>query len=84
MSSKGFFINNPKGNTVDLVITFVGRDGVRKKFKTVRPGEACHCDKRQVSVEEMTRPPRLIAQGNGLYVPDTVRPKNMRRLPPIV
>jgi hypothetical protein len=77
MSAENFVVGNPKGNNVDLLITFVARDGNRKKFKTLRPGEACRCDKKEVLVTEVPRPPRLLAQTDGSFVED--RSKGPRR-----
>ncbi len=78
MSAEGFVVSNPKDNNVDLEVTFVGRDGTRKKFKTLRPGEACRCDKKRVTVEEVARPPRLLITEHG-FVPDKAgRPMRLK------
>ncbi len=71
MAAEDFIISNPKGNNRDLLITFQGQDGARKKFKTLRPGEACRCDKRQVGIEAVVRPPRLLLLEDGSYVADS-------------
>jgi hypothetical protein len=73
VSAENFVVGNPKGNNVDLLVTFMGRDGNRKKFKLLRPGEACRCDKREVLVTEQPRPPRLLSMGDGLFVKDRAR-----------
>ena len=65
MSSEGIQIANPRGNNRDLVVYFDGRDGKRKKFKNLRPGEAIRCDKKRITVEEVDRPPRLLLTENG-------------------
>ncbi len=70
MSAENFVVGNPKGNNVDLLVTFVARDGTRKKFKTLRPGEACRCDKKEVLVTEVARPLRLMMQSDGSFVTD--------------
>lgn len=70
MSAEGFFITNPKDNNVDLTITFEGYGGVRKKFKTLKPGESCRVDKKAVQVEEEVRPPRLELLKDGRFIPD--------------
>lgn len=74
MSAEGFFVTNPKGNNVDLEITFLGTGGVRKKFKTLRSGETCHVDKRDVRVQEVTRPPCLEQLASGELVKDSRKP----------
>jgi hypothetical protein len=73
VSSEGYVISNPKGNNRDLEIHFRGRNGSQKKFKTLRPGEACRCDKRLVTIMEKARPPRLQLLKNGQLVKDRKR-----------
>jgi hypothetical protein len=71
MSAEGFIVSNPRNNNVDVEISFVGRDGSVKKFKTLRPGEGCLVDKKVVTIAERRRPPRLLANSDGTCVPDT-------------
>jgi hypothetical protein len=70
VSAENFIVGNPKGNNVNLEVTFVARDGRRKKFKTLRPGEACRCDKKEVLVTEVPRPLRLTIGSDGNFVAD--------------
>lgn len=72
MSAEGIIVKNPKENKVDLRISFEGRDGEIKKYQTLKPGDACRCDKKKVIVEEIPRPTRLFAAGNGMFITDTV------------
>lgn len=76
MSAEGLIVSNPKGNNKDYEISFTGRDGTRKKYKTLRPGEACRVDKKSVVIAEVTRPPRLLLTENGC-VPDTAHHRGM-------
>jgi hypothetical protein len=81
VSSEGFHITNPRDGNRDLQITYLTREGRRKKLKTLRPGETLHCEKREVTVTEVRRPPRLLLR-DGELVPDTMRRERRNRAEP--
>jgi hypothetical protein len=69
VSAEGFTISNPRGNNRNLEISFP-KAGTWKKIKTLRPGEAFRCEKREVRVIEVGRPLRLQLLENGEFVDD--------------
>jgi hypothetical protein len=72
VSSEGYIISNPKTNNRDLELSHL-KAGVRKKIKTLRPGEAFKCERREVLVTEVRRPPRLQLLKDGSFVDDRRR-----------
>lgn len=81
MASEGFVISNPKTNNKDLVLTYETKSGEHKKLKTLRPGEAYTCDRRNLTVTEVVRPPRLVFL-NGAFVADVqkIKPSQLKRV----
>jgi len=71
MSAENFFISNPKGNNVDLEVTFISAQGNKKKLIIVHPGETAKIEKKEVGVRELPRPERLELNASGEYVKDT-------------
>lgn len=79
MSAEALVLSNPRHNNRDYVVSFVRRDGTRKKIQTLRPGESCVMEHKSLAIEEVARPPRLLLTADG-FVPDTigsVRPKKI-------
>jgi hypothetical protein len=81
VASEGFLVSNPKGNNKDLVLSYETKSGEHKKLKTLRPGEAYTCDRKNLTVVEVARPPRLLLVGDTLVAdPRKVNPSGLKRV----